>query len=553
MWKNTDITYLDELNADSLWQAISSNIPQIATGSVYVALREKGRKSIEKWYEDTNWETAIKDIANHFYRRSNHNNIIEICLNYNYQNLAGLPPEDARGVLGARFSTDDSLSPKKTESFAPTTMIANNEGFEWVQRKYQKNSEWQEGENIYVDSFQSHQFIILVGEKTRIAKIYRGCQIVPLEKVNYENCKEFAFEMSEWIQRSISQNEGEEGKMLYMYWPTTYITDRSYSILRVLTIPYIELKSAKYFKDDIFHETATECLKYQIKKYYNDGKNFGYVSGGKQASIGEAAFLAMSILEHGGEEFREIEENLLKFTLHQQREDGSFETNYFPEDDGEDADDDYLFYPGETILYWSMRLKKYPDDKLLSAALKAIEFYKNWYNSQDVRNLFFISWQSQALCNLYEITKDESLYKYLIELNDYLLGYQQLENPDYPDLSGRFYDEEKIQPAQTANICGVFLSGTAKAIKIALDAGDIEKANKYRKHVISGIRSMMQNAIADDIDCFHMLRIRRAIGAVKMKEYNNQVMCDTVEHVLRCVLTILEDFDEKFFEEEFSV
>ena len=86
----------------------------------------------------------------------------------------------------------------------------------------------------------------------------------------------------------------------------------------------------------------------------------------------------------------------------------------------------------------------------------------------------------------------------------------------------------------------------------AVEIGDLERANKYRKHVLAGIRSLMQNAISDKIDCFHMLRIRRAIGALKMKEYNNMVRCDTTEHALRCVLTILENFDEKFFDKDFS-
>ena len=434
MWKNTDLTCLDELTGNSLWGAISKQIDEVKDGAVYVALREKGRKSIEKWYKDVSWEVAIIDIIDSFYRRSNHNDTIEICLTYDYENLEELPPEDARGVLGIKCYSDD---PYKTMSLAPTTMIAQNSNFEWFQRTFQKQFKIGEEENVYMDSFKAHQFIILTGEKNYLAKTYRGCQVVSDDKVNYNDTKQFAFDMSEWIQRSISQNEGEEGKMLYLYWPSTYITDRSYNLLRVLTVPYILLRSSEYFQDQIFYQAATLCLRQQVGKYYNEAKNFGYVSGGRYADIGQAAFLGMSLLEHGGSEFEKVEENILKFTLAQYRENGSFETNYFPTN----KKDDYLFYPGETLIYWSMRLKKFYDEELLEKALKAVEFYKNWFESQEEKKPYFVSWQSVAISNLYDITKEKWLYEYAAELNDWLLEFQQIDDAPFEDLSGRFYDK----------------------------------------------------------------------------------------------------------------
>ncbi|PIR34577.1 MAG: hypothetical protein COV36_00530 [Alphaproteobacteria bacterium CG11_big_fil_rev_8_21_14_0_20_44_7] len=550
MWKNNDIIELPKLNKEAVTKAVLGRIDKIEDGPVYVALRERGRKSIEKWYTVETWEEALLDITGDFYRRSNHADSIEICFTHNYQYLSDLPPRNDEYVKGIAFVNGENKSQAK--SYPPVMMLNKNMSFKGAQRDFMREYDLPNKAPVYGQSYDAHCFLIFVGETVKIAPIFRGYQVFDISRVNHENCLNFIRDAAEWMQRSVTTNEEnaeEIGRIVYLYRTSSYITTPDFHLVRVMEMPRLFFRLAEYFDDHIYKKAGDEMLDYHMRSFYQENDNFGYMSQGYEVEIASASLCAMAILSSDNDKYAAQEEKLFQFTLKMHQEDGSFITYYVPVE----GKNPQTYYPGETMLYWSDRLKHKPSDELLEKLKKSFKYYSNYFRELplDKRDGGFVSWQTQACCNLWRITKDEEVYEFIVELNDWVADNQNWENARHPDEMGNFDSPDILKVGSNVAMTGVFAMGMLEALEVAIEKGDKERARKYHTCLLRAFRSLIQQIMSDDVDTFYQARRRRSLGALKTNEIHNDVRVDIIEHGVSATLAALEKFGKSFFDKDF--
>ena len=212
-----------------------------------------------------------------------------------------------------------------------------------------------------------------------------------------------------------------------------------------------------------------------------------------------------------------------------------------------ERNDNQNFYPGETLLLWAKLYEESHESELLDRFIKSFEYYKAWHLDKSNRNPAFIPWHTQAYYIIWQITQNEQLKQFIFEMNDWLLDMQQWgDNLQYCDIGGRFYNPRRPYGPPHSSATGVYLEGLINAYNLALETGDKERAENYRKVIVRGIRSVAQLQYQDEVDMFYVSKKKRNYvkGGIRTTVYDNQIRCDNVQHNLLALYKILNSFNE---------
>jgi len=524
-----------------------SNAPQ----TVYVALCRKGRRMADIWETDVGLSETLMRAINNAKRalkdgQVNSIDTLEIVLSYSFRDLDSSKDRKRaltnihRGMRGFELSYRG-----KVERFAPTYAIASNRSNKRLLELFQENNKLtnvQMQNEVNYRTFEGVQVLVKLG-KTKAFLMERGNTFVSLSDVTQENMRKTADLAIEWMLNNIHK----DGRFTYKYWPSRGKESQARNMIRLWMATTALEKVAAERNDSELWDVIERNIDYNLRQFYHEEGRYGLIEWNSKVKLGALAITTTALVEHPKREKWSRQETALRRTIDSLwKTDGSFNTFYRPKE----RNDNQNFYPGETLLLWSILYEQKKDEQLLKRFMDSFKYYRKWH-LEGHRNPAFIPWHTEACYRMWKQTGDDRLKDFIFEMNDWLLSIQQWEDDVvYRDATGRFYDPNRPFGHPHASSTGAYLQGLIDAFRLARQTGDQKRMNAYRVAIVRGLRSVMQLQFIDEIDMFYISESKRkyARGGIRTTVYDNQIRCDNVQHNLMAILKILEAFEEDDYE-----
>jgi len=502
-----------------------------------------GGKRTGSWIEGFSPAALSEQLRLIAAERSETADTIEIVIGHNEHSIlrngaAKLPRQIERGLTGLAIRRGET-----TKRICPSVMLSRNktfpEAFDALARSFPGNESTPKvdagkTENLDISSFSTRQFVIpSLSADAKPLSVFRGKPVVPLEEVTLDRVSALARSLADWMKKHVAGN----GKLSYCYHPSddTYApnTNRIREFMGTVAL----FKAARFFNDSEMLSLAEKNLHYNIGEYYRNEHAYGIIVEGKKVKLGAAALAALAIRqsEHKALYNKQFT-RLMRLTDRMWQNTGSFRTFLRPSDfDGTCQN----FYPGETLLLWAECWIETRDDGLWTKIETSFNHYREWHRAN--RNPAFVPWHTQACYLLWEVTGERHFQDFILEMNDWLLPYQQWDQiTAFPDAQGRFYDPDKPYGPPHASSTGVYLEGLIDAFRVARSIGDEVRALRYALTIRRGLRNVMQLQYSTSYECSAYADGAMAFGGVRTTEYNNVIRIDNVQHNLMAVLKILQ-------------
>jgi hypothetical protein len=511
-------------------------------GPAFAVLRSGGAWAGSAWGDGSTTlaaaTTAVAEARDDAERPLGSVDAVELCLSHSYEQVGteGLPGNVEVGVLGLQVVHDDS-----TAAYSPTLMLANNWDFEDVLERFAEANGTGVGTLLSGEAtlhlFGCDQVLVTLADEPRAVAMHRGNTVVPLADVTRAGVGRLADRLGGWLGRHVHA----DGRMTYEYWPSRGEESSDNNTIRqwmatLALVRYAEHRGG----DERVLALAERNIRYNLRALYEEEDGFGLVvePADGDVKLGAAALAALSIMEHPARRDFAREEAALRRTVDELwQPDGRFRTFYRPS--GRD-EENQNFYPGEALLLWGETYRRTRDPELLDRFMTSFEHYREWHLDEDNRNPAFVPWHTQAYAQVWRVTRDRELLDFVFEMNDWLLGMQQWEDAEHPDVRGRFYDPERPQyGVPHASSTGVYLEGLAEARRLAELVGDEEREQRYDRAIRRGLRSTMQLQFVDEVDMYYVADRERVRGGVRTTVYDNRIRVDNVQHNLLGIINIL--------------
>lgn len=539
--------------ADLLASAFAGEEPASAEGlparlaepnhGVYVALRAGGLLRSSRWEDGDSIRDALVRAVTEAEKRVPENrrggiDAMEICISHSYRHektgtrkrfLANIH----RGIRGLELRYRDVV-----RRYSPTEMIARNLSYKKALARFQERHRINDARLGEVGSrtFECEQLLVELGPPAKAILMQRGNQLVKLSDVTRDRVGELERLLGDWML----ENLHDDGRMTYKWWPSRGEESDANNMIRQWMATIALVRLAKDRGEPALFDAAARNIRYNLANFYREEDGHGFIEWRNKAKLGAVALAALAIVEHPQRaEFAEYERALVATTFMLQHEDGSFQTFYKPA--GRKGQNN--FYPGETLLLWSVLYRESKDPKLLERIMSSFRYFRTWHRKN--RNPAFIPWHTQAYFNVWEETGDKELRDFVFEMNDWLMGVQEWDKATYPDTRGRFYDYERsyFGPPH-ASSTGVYLEGLIDAYRMASSVGDHERQAAYKRTIVRGLRSVLQLQFADDVDMYYISKRNRVRGGMRTTVYDNTIRVDNVQHNLLGIFRIYETFAE---------
>lgn len=515
----------NKCNSDYQWLYICARDNGVKLGSIWINQQENATKKIECEFADN------FSIATSFE--------IEF-LHTPKKCFFNLDLENQRNSLRGKQAMFIEYA-GKTKCWASLEMIACNISFNKAIKKHinDVNTVEKNIKQIPVTLFKTKQFFCdnsSIVEGVLPVQMFRGNTIIELNKITKSSVLKATQRMSRWLMVQISDN----GHANYKYWPSRGESSLANNAIRQWMATVCLNRVATFFDVPLFAEIAKRNLAYNLSTTYLENNDLGYIWMDGSAKLGAAALAALAMFESPNRKsYSDEEGGVFKLIRELTNSNGSFDTFLIPRERTENQN----FYSGEALLYLAIRFSVNRDPNELRMIMSSFYYYRNWHREK--RNPAFIPWHTQAYFIIWKITKDIELESFIFEMNDWLLGMQQWETTECPDMKGRFYDPKRAYYGPPhASSTGVYLEGLIDAFELAKECQDCVRIQQYRKAIVRGIRSIIQLQFKGEEDCFYIKNVNRVHGGVRTTVYDNTIRIDNVQHPLMAFIKILNCFDE---------
>jgi hypothetical protein len=544
-----EVTALVRMGGDATIR-MPSDLARDASGLVYIALRDDGRRVAEAWREDADAHRALAaaladaraaldaDAAARV-------DVVEAVIGRSEQavEVADARPlidNAQRGIVGLSIAASDG----RRLHAGPTEMIAENTSFDRVVERWLENGELHDAAIATVDArlFAATQFLVDI-HTGQVQRITRGNDVVELTSVNGETTEQLSEGMAGWLFNQLDAS----GRLAYEYWPSRGEASSENNMIRQWMGTLAMTRVAVERGDETLLRRSARNVAFNLDDSYTVENGLGAIADPDgDVKLGAVALAALAISQHPDRErFAEQEAARRRPVDHLWQADGSFRTFLVPAD----RNDNQNFYPGEALLLWASTLEDEADPDLLRRFMLSFEFYRDWH--REGPNPAFVPWHTMAYEKVWRVTQDERLRDFVFEMNDWLVGIQQWDAAPYPDMAGRFYDPDRPEYGPPhASSDGVYMEGLIAAYRLAEAVGDERRADAYRVALVRGLRHLMQLQFVDEVDLFYISRPERVAGGIRTTEYDNRIRVDNVQHGLMAVLDILERFDPEDYVSE---
>lgn len=551
---NPTILTIDDAGIAQMMQvAIDGNIHQLAAvpclGPTYVAWRRGGNMLRSHWHYPADLGEIFQGIADESIAPAASRPVIdtlEVCFTHRYRRVTASQFKQVfanahRGIRGIELQYRDRMV-----RYAPTTLIARNLTFQKVLANFLQDVDLTEQaffKQGVIQAFEARQVLITLHPTVKAETLHRGSGLVPLAALSGDVLQQMTTLMGEWLFRQVQA----DGRLTYQYFPSRGTEASSNNLIRQFMATLAMVRYAQHTGRPDQQVLATHNLTYNLAQFYDTEGDLGFVAYNGKVKLGAIALAALAILEHA--DLTAVSVNNSPFASHFAgfcrtidhlwQPDGSFRTFLQPSD----RNDNQNFYPGEALLFWAALYTRTQDPQLLERCRQSVDYYRTWHQQQ--RNPAFVPWHTQAYALLYQATGDRTWLDLIFAMNDWLLAMQQWESLSYDDLRGRFYhpDYADYGPPH-ASSTGVYLEGLVDAYRLAVQADDHDRAQRYQSVIWRGLRSVRQLQFCEAAEMYYVSQRSPVYGAVRTTVYNNVIRVDNVQHCLMALLklTTLPEF-----------
>jgi hypothetical protein len=200
--------------------------------------------------------------------------------------------------------------------------------------------------------------------------------------------------------------------------------------------------------------------------------------------LGAAGLLVLAIneLPAPSDDLLEQSEELCAFLRKQQRADGSLCLSDTPGGPGADASepDGINYYPGAALYGLMLSQRHRPAAWKTDVVRKALSYYRPWWRAH--KTMALIPYQTAAYAEAYLLTKEQAFADCVIEMNDWLCGFQYVQiDASHPLWLGGFMGWADGKPAAVAPQVGsaAYAESLAEACRVARQAGDVARYRRY--------------------------------------------------------------------------
>ncbi|MBE7383427.1 MAG: aspartyl/asparaginyl beta-hydroxylase domain-containing protein [Leptolyngbya sp. SIO1E4] len=513
-------------------------------GPTYVALRRGAQLQRAYWDYSLELRETCQAIVSAAIApaSTSDSDTLELCFTHHYR---AITPDQFRrafakvhiGIRGIELQYKDQIA-----RYSPTSMIARNLTFQRVFEQFLEQTSLSEKaffKQGTIQTFEARQVLITFRSEVTAVTMHRGSQVVPIKTLSSDCLQDMTTTMGQWLLRQVQA----DGRLPYKYFPSRGREATSNNLIRQFMATLCLIRYAQRSGRLDHQVLATHNLNYNLAQFYHWEGKLGVVEYDGKVKLGAIALAALAILEHADllsiEVFDSVYgahlEGLCRTIETLWQSDGSFRTFLKPRD----RTDNQNFYPGEALLFWASLYQRTQDPQLLARCYQSAAYYRTWHQQQ--RNPAFVPWHTQAYALLYRATQDRYFLDLIFALNDWLLARQQWEGARYDDLRGRFYDPHHpgYGPPH-ASSTGVYLEGIADAYALAVETGEVERAQHYQQVIWRGLRSIRQLQFRESTDLFYISQRSPVYGAVRTTVYDNVIRIDNVQHCLMALMKLIQ-------------
>ncbi len=331
-----------------------------------------------------------------------------------------------------------------------------------------------------------------------------------------------------WLSRNVNP---DTGRLWYEYFPTEDKYEESGSSeIRLMATSWALAALQNELGGEYLSPIINNMLNYYLKNMRCDAdEEFGDycvldTDGGK---IANNAFMLLALIEYPVyPDSEDIKKKLAVGLLRQQKGDGAFLTSF---NSGGESGKDY--YPGEAMLALMKYYQETNDQKYMNAVSKAFPYYRDYWRGN--KNTAFVPWNTRANKILYEVTKDKNIARFIFEMNDWMVKYEQVRESLYKDEIGGM---PKRSPRYSTS---VYMEGIIDAYVVAVAEGDHRRTVRYRDSIRNGMKFVLLTQYVY-ANAYYLPNEKRALGGFRNSLIKNNQRIDFTQHAIFAILKSLD-------------
>lgn len=378
------------------------------------------------------------------------------------------------------------------------------------------------------------------GSRDNVSGVNEDAPYISAQDMDREMLSSSMMQAGGWLLYNLNEN----GSMNYKYLPDPDEYAAQNNMIRQFMATYALSEMYRATGDQSYREAFRRNLDYNLKQYYAEEGEVGYILFRDAAKLGSAAIALMSVIRHDNNAFEDEKEKMAGFIRQLQLDSGRFRTFYLPEG----VDINHNYYPGEAMLAMMLLYEESGDESIIPFVERSSAYYQKFFRNSS--NPAFVPWQSMAHYHLYRATGKKEYAEFIFEMNDFLVGMQQLDCSEDNRAYGRFYDpmHPEYGPPHSSST-GVYAESLAYAYELAKELGDSERAIIYRDSMLLGIRSLMQLQYSEQNMWGYTGEMPKVLGGIRKTYDNSEMRIDNTQHAVMAIAKALEVLEEKDYSE----
>lgn len=356
-----------------------------------------------------------------------------------------------------------------------------------------------------------------------IVTLHRGMTLVPQDAVSASGLKDTVDRLAEYL----CYRQLASGLFTYQFDPGADRYRDEDNLVRQVGASLAMATHARVSGRSASLAAADSAIRFHLQGLQDfpgvEGAAFIATADGRH-KLGVTALFSLTLAAHPqSNQYAALQEKLVAGMLALQHSSGMFVTAFPPaiQLDGQD------YFPGEALLALAAEYDRQPSAKVLSAFDRAIESYRDYFDSSP--SPAFVPWQVQAFAIMAKKTKRKDYADFVFKLSDWLAEKQLTpSNCPWPELHGGIaaYADSRAG-VSTAS----YLEAFTDALNLARTVGDRVRELRYETVVRHAARFVMQLQVRA-AEAYYARSPKDMIDAIRTGPALNRLRIDHCQHAL---------------------